>query len=102
MYFISKHANLLTEFSVLVCHRIDLPGNDDFIEAETCRRDVTNNDVLLNVLFVESNIAQSSANFRNFPCFFLSFAHIPPPSLSFVRLVYINLPMYTLTSPCIH
>lgn len=55
MCFISSHANLLTEFSVLVCHRIDLPDDDDVIQAETCRRDVTNNYVLLTVQFVESN-----------------------------------------------
>jgi len=81
LYFISTHANLLTEFSVLVCHRIDLPDDDDLIEAETCRRDVTNNYVILTVQFVESNTVKPTANFRNFPCFFLL-------SLIFLRLLF--------------
>jgi hypothetical protein len=56
---------------VLVCHLIDLPDDDDLIEAETNRRDVTNNYAILTVQFVESNIGKRTANFRNFPRFSL-------------------------------
>jgi hypothetical protein len=82
---------------VLVCHHIDLPDDDEVIEAGTYRRDVTNNYVLLTVQFVEPNTVSSTANFRNFPVF-SSFADIPAPSLSFVRLVYINFAIFSFLS----